>query len=91
MRTHATTHTVSLATTASTVAGLATTRTEAFDADAVGFSWGEVPPPPWDCPTCSRTSAALALTDEGLVCSPCFQTARAMGRSPVIYDAVIWS
>lgn len=81
-----TTH--SVARTTSTVDGFTATRTEAFDADAVGFSWGEIPPP-WDCPTCSRTSAALALTNEGLVCSPCFQTARAAGRDPQIYDAVI--
>lgn len=62
---------------------------DTFDPDTVGWSYGEIPPAPWTCPQCSAKTKAIALTDEGLLCSPCFQSARAAGRDPEIYDAVI--
>ena len=61
-----------------------------FDADAVGLLHGQIPPPPWTCPSCGLETRAIALTNEGgLLCPEEFQNARAAGRDPELVDAVL--
>jgi len=62
---------------------------KAFDADTVAFSYGEIPPPPWDCPTCGSEVRGLALTTAGLVCSLCFQLIRMGDPDFPTLDAVL--
>ena len=65
------------------------TRTSDFDADLIGWSYGEIPPAPWDCPACGTATDAIGLTDEGLLCPRDFQAARAAGHDPQFFDAVL--
>lgn len=59
-----------------------------FDADRIGFALDDIPPGPWDCPTCGRLVDALAKTASGWVCDRCFRAGRAAGRNLEVLDGI---
>jgi ribosomal protein L37AE/L43A len=59
-----------------------------FDPDPIGFALDDVPPGPWDCPSCARSVDAIAKTASGWVCDRCFRAARAVGRNPEVLDGI---
>lgn len=62
---------------------------DTLDPSDSALSRSELPLVPAPCPTCHEQTDALALTDLGIFCSPCFQNARRNGHDPEILDAAI--
>lgn len=59
-----------------------------FDPDAVALAHGEVPPPPFGCPTCQADVDDIAFTCCGPMCERCFRVERKAGRNPEIVDPI---